>query len=145
MFFGSDQAAWRFVLWVVGFYAIIFVAITIWEERHELVIERQLSIGNLLQAIGKGLKFPASVTLIVAVCAFVLSVDMDQTGDTVVPSWISVFAGLVLLVQALIGVILGGVGVYYVGRAGYQYILRPIGLGIVKVYRFVRPYIPIRM
>ncbi len=146
----TDSESYRIIGYTLAFYCIVFVARNIIKTaRHgDFIVNRQLSLGNILGAIGVGLIIPALVTLgglVVGSIFYVLQEPPHASiGEWEPDSWLHIFTTLVLVCQFFVLLALIALGLYFAGRAIRILILRPVGHGIGNAYRAVRPRVPVR-
>lgn len=146
----SDSESYRIIGYTLAFYCVVFALRNIIKaaRRGDFIVNRQLSIGNDLNAAARGLLIPGVVTLGGLAIASFLDVVQEpphaSVGEWEPDSWLHIFTTLVVACQALVLMALVCVALYFIGRAIRILVLRPIGQGIMSAYRSVRPRVPVR-
>lgn len=146
----TDSESYRIIGYTLAFYCVVFVARNFIKaaRRGDFVINRQLSIGNLFTSVVRGLAIPAAVTLGGLVIASIFDVLQEpphaSIGEWEPDFWLHIFTSLVIVCQFLVVLALVGITLYFTGRAIWILVLRPIGQGIARTYRAVRPRVPVR-
>jgi hypothetical protein len=148
------EYAWPLNATVIAFYSVLFVIIYVVKaaQKGKLVVDGSLVVSNVLTAAWEGFRIPLCITVLgVFVSGLETVVYEPRDYYYEEPELGGILAQLILVVHSIMFVVLGlailyytARGIHWVFRAFKRLVVTPVVNGIVRIYRAVRPSIPVR-